>query len=306
VFISYARADLTRIPELVKAFSAQGWDVFWDYTIPAGESWRSWIGKACSEARCVVVCWSRHAIESRWGIEEASEGSKRGVLVPCFLERVPPPWGFKELHGADLTDSSPAERGQQIVKLVEAVAARVGRRKPPTDEQPATGTRATEPPNSSSRTPRLVTASLGAITAIVLIGIYYSSREPGFSISDKTTGAPSSQMALPPEVNEPSPAPKALPPEPKPFSPEPKASPTEHTASPPYMAVPPIAPSPKPATTHDRTGKDTTKPPIVTKRERVGDASAKLSERCSALIGRAALGEPLSIAEDEYLKKECR
>jgi len=62
VFISYAREDGGRVTELVSALERQGWSVFWDRRIPSGETWRSYIGKALDDARCVIVAWSPHSV----------------------------------------------------------------------------------------------------------------------------------------------------------------------------------------------------------------------------------------------------
>ena len=38
IFISYAREDRNRIKPLAEALEKQGWSVFWDRTIPAGQT----------------------------------------------------------------------------------------------------------------------------------------------------------------------------------------------------------------------------------------------------------------------------
>lgn len=107
IFISYAREDEQRIQPIVNAFENEGWSVFWDQHIPAGKTWRSYIGKALSEARCVVVVWSRHSTTSSWVSEEADEGKQRGILVPILLDPVEPPIGFRSIQAADLTGWNP-------------------------------------------------------------------------------------------------------------------------------------------------------------------------------------------------------
>src|SRR4051812_49944572 len=101
IFFSYAREDQAQVASLVTALEARGWSVFWDRRIPAGKTWRTHIGRALDEARCVVVAWSAHSVESEWVIEEADEGKKRGILVPVFLDAVSPPWGFRGIQAAD-------------------------------------------------------------------------------------------------------------------------------------------------------------------------------------------------------------
>ena len=83
IFFSYAREDQARVAPIVAALEARGWSVFWDQRIPAGQTWRSHIGRALDQARCVVVVWSEHAIRSEWVIEEAERGRGRHILVRC-------------------------------------------------------------------------------------------------------------------------------------------------------------------------------------------------------------------------------
>ena len=117
IFISYAREDETRIKELVTAFEGHGWSVFWDRRIPAGETWRSYIGAALEEARCILVAWSQHSTSSEWVAEEADEGKRRGILVPLLLDPVQPPRGFREIQAADITGWQPGETSQLLDQL---------------------------------------------------------------------------------------------------------------------------------------------------------------------------------------------
>ena len=107
IFFSYAREDEARVAPVVAALEARGWSVFWDRRIPAGQTWRSHIGRALDQARCVVVAWSEHSINSKWVLEEAEEGMEREILVPVLLDTVRPPRGFRGIQAADLTGWSP-------------------------------------------------------------------------------------------------------------------------------------------------------------------------------------------------------
>jgi hypothetical protein len=118
IFVSYAREDQARIQPLVAAFEAQGWSVFWDRRIPAGQTWRDYIGKALQQARCVVVAWSAQSVASQWVAEEADEGRSRAVLVPVLLEAVQPPRGFREIQAADLSGWRPGEPSERFDELM--------------------------------------------------------------------------------------------------------------------------------------------------------------------------------------------
>jgi len=102
VFLSYAREDRERVAQLVQGLEAQGWHVFWDYTILPGDRWEDIIESAIENAKCVVVVWSGQSIESDWVREEAEIGKKRKILVPVRIEPVNIPIGFGRIHSADL------------------------------------------------------------------------------------------------------------------------------------------------------------------------------------------------------------
>ena len=118
IFLSYSREDEARIKPLVSEFEAQGWSVFWDRRIPAGETWRSYIGSALKDAHCIVVAWSKYSIESQWVIEEADEGRERKVLVPLLLDKVQPPHGFRGIQAADISDWHAGESSERFDELV--------------------------------------------------------------------------------------------------------------------------------------------------------------------------------------------
>jgi hypothetical protein len=77
IFLSYAREDQARAGDLAAALEQHGLTVFWDREVPPGQTWHSSIGAALTNARCVIVAWSRHSIAPQWAIEEASEGKDR-------------------------------------------------------------------------------------------------------------------------------------------------------------------------------------------------------------------------------------
>ena len=73
IFLSYASEDQARAKKLAAALEAQGWTVFWDLTIPPGQSWQQVTSSQLNAARCVVVAWSKASIQSRWVREEAEK-----------------------------------------------------------------------------------------------------------------------------------------------------------------------------------------------------------------------------------------
>lgn len=135
IFISYAREDEARIQHLASALEEQGWSVFWDRRIPAGQTWRSYIGQALRDAVCVVVAWSRHSVSSKWVIEEAEEGQQRGILVPVLLDSIKPPIGFRSIQAGDLTDWQSDRPSPHFSQLIQDINTALGATPiPPTAE----------------------------------------------------------------------------------------------------------------------------------------------------------------------------
>lgn len=75
IFISYASVDRPRVQSLVESLPQQGWSVWWDRTILPGKTWDEVLEAALADARCVIVLWSRHSVESDWVHIEADEAS---------------------------------------------------------------------------------------------------------------------------------------------------------------------------------------------------------------------------------------
>ncbi len=162
IFISYAREDETRVQHLAHCLEEQGWSVFWDRRIPAGQTWRSYIGHALSEASCVIVAWTHHSIASRWVIEEADEGLQRGILVPVLFEAVKPPLGFGPIQAADLTDWHPGSFSPRFEQFIQDIKAVLGA----TPTTPRGGQKPGPPRSSWSRLP----GKLKVLFACLLVG----------------------------------------------------------------------------------------------------------------------------------------
>jgi formylglycine-generating enzyme len=124
IFISYASEDRPRVKPLVDALAKQGWSVWWDRTILPGRSWDQVIEAALSEARCVVVLWSRNSVQSRWVRTEAHEADRRRILVPALIDdaSINIPLAFRRIQAANLVGWCGAPTAE-FHDLVQAVAA---------------------------------------------------------------------------------------------------------------------------------------------------------------------------------------
>ena len=126
IFLSYAREDEERAKKLAKALGAQGWTVFWDRTIQAGQTWRGTIDRSLQATRCVVVAWSKYSIESNWVCEEAEEGKERKILVPILFDDVKPPMGFRSIQAGSLVDWDGKVSSDAFRQLVFAIEYIIG------------------------------------------------------------------------------------------------------------------------------------------------------------------------------------
>ena len=170
IFISYATEDRERARLLAAVLSERGWDIWWDREIPLGKSFDEVIEKALAQARCVIVLWSAVSVTSEWVRNEASEGKRRGILLPVFIEHIDAPLAFRLLNGADLSEWSGDRGDAEFARLVERVSELLGQAGDDsiTDVTPvALGQRATY---KEAQTKWWLTPWSAMILAIVVIG----------------------------------------------------------------------------------------------------------------------------------------
>ena len=86
IFISYARSDKARVAPLVAAIEAQGWSVWWDPAIEAGQQFDDQIDAELQAASAVIVVWTPTSVASRWVRGEARDAAERGILVPVRFD----------------------------------------------------------------------------------------------------------------------------------------------------------------------------------------------------------------------------
>ncbi len=93
VFISYSRADRSRVEGLVLLLKALGHDVFIDYwSILPGQPWEDTLHEALQAADVLLVFWTRHAAQSEWVWREYESFDSRfphRLLVPMRGDRTP-------------------------------------------------------------------------------------------------------------------------------------------------------------------------------------------------------------------------
>jgi hypothetical protein len=115
ILLSYAEPDRETARRIASLLQAQGWSVRWERA-PADDA----------EARCMVVLWSRHSVNSDQVAGQAEQGRARHALVPVLLEKVTPPPGLRSIQMADLSGWDGAADAPGARQLVADLAALLG------------------------------------------------------------------------------------------------------------------------------------------------------------------------------------
>ena|SRR5437763_6849929 len=125
IFISYAAEDRASIEPLARTLSSQGWTVFWDLKLSAGQTYRDILSKELTESKCVIVAWSKDSVNSRWVIDEAERGLELGRLVPITIDGTIPPLGFRQIHAVGLINWHGDISDPQYISLVSSIRHQV-------------------------------------------------------------------------------------------------------------------------------------------------------------------------------------
>src|SRR5512137_417961 len=125
VFISYKAEDRRRIQLLVQALQSDGYSVWWDQHISAGDEWRQTIERQLDAAKCVIVAWSKRSVgpEGQFVRDEATRAQQRRVYLPVTIDNVRIPLGFGESQVTSLR----AWRGNTSDPRYQAVLSAVRR-----------------------------------------------------------------------------------------------------------------------------------------------------------------------------------
>jgi hypothetical protein len=104
IFISYSREDRSAARHFAKCFAEEGFSVWWDATLQAGQTFDEVIERELKSAKAVVVLWSPRSVRSRWVRAEATLADRSNKLVPAIIEACDRPIIFELTHTADLAD----------------------------------------------------------------------------------------------------------------------------------------------------------------------------------------------------------
>ncbi len=121
IFISYSKPDRFEIEKLAATLAADGWSVWWDKSLSAGDQYRDEIMKELARARAVVVVWTANSIKSDWVRAEAGQAKANGKLIPVKADGVgygDIPLPFGEMH------TEPIGNKEIVAASIRAVLAR--------------------------------------------------------------------------------------------------------------------------------------------------------------------------------------
>jgi TolB-like protein/Tfp pilus assembly protein PilF len=103
VFLSYSRKDQAVARHYAEALEGEGFSVWWDIAVRAGEAFDEAIESALRAAEAVVVLWSPNSSASRWVRAEATLADRNRTLLPVMIEPCERPIMFELTQTAELS-----------------------------------------------------------------------------------------------------------------------------------------------------------------------------------------------------------
>lgn len=133
IFLSYSRDDQATARIFADAFVAEGFDVWWDTALRAGQAYDEVTEAALRSARAVVVLWSKRSVASRWVRSEATLGDRNGALMPAMIEDCERPVMFELTQTADLSHWRGAADDPAWLGFLDDVRRRLRPADPPSE-----------------------------------------------------------------------------------------------------------------------------------------------------------------------------
>ena len=121
IFLSYKSEDRPRAKIISEALEKYGFSVWWDRIIPPGKTWSQVIEEELRNAKCVVVLWSKESVKSDWVSSEASDGSRRRILIPVLIDNVEIPLEFRRLQASNLINWDGTLPNPELDLLVKSI-----------------------------------------------------------------------------------------------------------------------------------------------------------------------------------------
>jgi hypothetical protein len=126
IFISYKRDEKRYAQALASRLARDGYDVWWDINLNAGDSYPQKIETVLATAKVTIVLWSKSALDSTWVKNEARHADKLGTYLPVLLQDVDPPFDLSDKHALDLKGWLGNPDSLELEQLVDAVRRKIG------------------------------------------------------------------------------------------------------------------------------------------------------------------------------------
>jgi TolB-like protein len=171
IFLSYSREDQPTARRFAEALEQEGFSVWWDQTLDAGETYDEVTANALDSATAAVVLWSSKSVGSRWVRAEATLADRQSKLIPALIETCRLPIQFELTQTADLSGWSGDRGDPRWQSFVAGLRRACARQRPAQMLQPAGRTEAPPSPAPQARGPRRNRGLYIGIGAAVILGL---------------------------------------------------------------------------------------------------------------------------------------
>ncbi|MEO1321926.1 MAG: SUMF1/EgtB/PvdO family nonheme iron enzyme [Pseudomonadota bacterium] len=130
IFLSYSRADRPTAQTIAEALEAEGFEVWWDKVLQAGQTYDEVTETMLRDSHIVIVLWSQTSVKSTWVRAEATLGQRKCVLVPAMIEDAERPIMFELMQTADLIGWDGDRAEERWTNFVADLKQARGRPKP--------------------------------------------------------------------------------------------------------------------------------------------------------------------------------
>ncbi|MDP3459266.1 MAG: SUMF1/EgtB/PvdO family nonheme iron enzyme [Hyphomonas sp.] len=235
IFLSYSRADRPKAQMVAEALIAEGFSVWWDKVLRAGQTYDEVTEGMLRDSDVVIVLWSAVSVKSKWVRAEATLGQRTSALIPAMIEDAERPIMFELTQSADLIgwegDRSDPRWKEFVADIRRAAEHAAPAASPVAAAPPAPG-------QAGDNTMELTFWSSVKDSDDKADFEAYLKRYPEGHYSDlarnrlAALARAEARAAAPPPVAPPPPAPPPPPPPPRPIAVAPAAAPKPATARP--------------------------------------------------------------------------
>ena len=127
IFLSYSRADRPIAQVVAEALEAEGFSVWWDKVLSAGQTYDEVTENMLRDSSIVVVLWSLTSVKSKWVRAEATLGERSSTVIPAMIEDAERPIMFELTQTADLIGWSGDRSGQRWQDFVSDIRGALSR-----------------------------------------------------------------------------------------------------------------------------------------------------------------------------------